>query len=541
MSFRWYFFNLIACFSIIFNPLLSQSIFQKNIIGKGGNDIPTSLIPLPNGNSFMIGNTNSWGFGLTDGFLIKLNTNGDTIFAKNIGDLGDDYFYSIIKTKNTPHFYICGQTNSFGANDIDGLLLKIDTLGNIIWSYRAKSIYINSIHSICELTNGNIAFCGNIQTETGGNDIWVGVIDTSCSVSWLATYGGNYFDYGYKIAPTTDGGVVICGQTQSFRASEPDAYLLKIASDGQLKWTFTIGLEDIGFFTCAIEMANGNILAVGSIKESIDKKSDILLVNLKTDGTLIYAKTLGAKNSETITSLQTTSDSGFILSGSAEGVVRENNNYGMLLKLNKNADFQWATAYGAGIYSQNIYSACELSDGTYLGVGQKPASKPEDNDIWLVKTSSQGITKCSQPDYFPSFNQKDFIIGTGGRMISDSTSIFIPITPQSIYFPIEYKTICANNLNMPTSLDSQKEIKIYPTYLNKTDKLIIDYSTNSNEQFLNENPTKLVEIIDINGKVIFYSTFHKNSQLNISNLSSGMYFCRVLIENRLYSQKIIVE
>jgi hypothetical protein len=49
----------------------------------------------------------------------------------------------------------------------------------------------------------------------GAADYWAVEIDTSGTILWEKTYGGNYADFPYQIDATVDGGILIGGNTNS--------------------------------------------------------------------------------------------------------------------------------------------------------------------------------------------------------------------------------------------------------------------------------------------------------------------------------------
>lgn len=78
----------------------------------------------------LTGWTRSFGSGGFDIWLLKTNSNGDTLWTKTYGGLSDDYGRSVQPTPDGGYI-IAGETNSFGAGRYDLYLVrtKPDTLG----------------------------------------------------------------------------------------------------------------------------------------------------------------------------------------------------------------------------------------------------------------------------------------------------------------------------------------------------------------------------------------------------------------------------
>ncbi|VAX20249.1 hypothetical protein MNBD_IGNAVI01-761 [hydrothermal vent metagenome] len=96
------------------------------------NDEGHSVIQTSSGN-FLIAGTSWIGYGNSDICLIKTNSVGDTIWTKRIG--GDKLeMGKAIKETSDGNFIIVGSTQSFGNSFEDVYLIKIDTNGDTLWT-----------------------------------------------------------------------------------------------------------------------------------------------------------------------------------------------------------------------------------------------------------------------------------------------------------------------------------------------------------------------------------------------------------------------
>ncbi len=99
----------------------------------GGADTDEArCIALTSDGGFIItGITMSYGNGGTDVFIIKTDKNGNMEWKQTFGGNDFEGGEAIIETEDG--YIIAGATISFGAGDFDGLLLKVDKNGNIVW------------------------------------------------------------------------------------------------------------------------------------------------------------------------------------------------------------------------------------------------------------------------------------------------------------------------------------------------------------------------------------------------------------------------
>ncbi|MFB6305968.1 MAG: LamG-like jellyroll fold domain-containing protein, partial [Flavobacteriales bacterium] len=79
-------------------------------------------------NNLLVGQTYSFGAGKRDMYLIKADSNGDTIWTKTYGGANYEYGRDAIELKNGG-FLVVGRTKSFGAGGNDIYLAKIDSNG----------------------------------------------------------------------------------------------------------------------------------------------------------------------------------------------------------------------------------------------------------------------------------------------------------------------------------------------------------------------------------------------------------------------------
>jgi len=98
-------------------------------IGGESWDWGYSLLQTSDGGYAIAGSTQSFGAGLSDAYLVKLDANGNLQWTKTIGGPKDDYGNSLIQTSDGG-YAIAGATDSFGAGEIDIYVVKLDKNGN---------------------------------------------------------------------------------------------------------------------------------------------------------------------------------------------------------------------------------------------------------------------------------------------------------------------------------------------------------------------------------------------------------------------------
>jgi len=253
----------------------------------GGNDYEdgSGVVELPDGGLAVIGTTKSYGAGSSDIYLIRLNSEGETLWEKTYGGPYLDHGSALALTPDNG-FLILGWTKSYGEGREDFYLIRTDSTGRIIWQRTYGGPYIDYAMALTVAPGNTSAFTGRTnseKTETqvpclysldtlghtvwqktytgfgdgGGNSIiatpngsyiltgWVTAEDArgqvflariagNGSLVWKKLFGGRGEDTGWSVIPTLDGGYLIAGRTTTFSNSNGDVYLLKTDSDGNL-------------------------------------------------------------------------------------------------------------------------------------------------------------------------------------------------------------------------------------------------------------------------------------------------------------------
>ncbi len=120
----------------MFLPLIlsGQNLIWQTYTGGAYNEVGYAGVQADDGDYVVLGSTFSFGAGDFDIYLLKLNTVGDTIWTATFGGDSTEYGYDIQKTADGGYILV-GSTRSIGNGKRDVYLLKTDSLGQVIWSH----------------------------------------------------------------------------------------------------------------------------------------------------------------------------------------------------------------------------------------------------------------------------------------------------------------------------------------------------------------------------------------------------------------------
>jgi Flp pilus assembly protein TadD len=223
----------------------------SNLFGGKRYDRLYSIMENAAGNLFIVGYTESIGEGDADGWMIKLNKDGDKEWDKTFGGKEDDRFYSIIQTDDKG-YAIIGYTKSKGAGEADMWVLKFDENGNLQWDktlqetdwgYGAQGD--DRGYSIIQTKSGHYVVAGYTCSEGEGKaDGRIMKLDREGRIILSKEHGGQENECISSIVESKDGHFIFTGYTQSKRVGKTNAWILNLDE----RTNFCLG-EDLLIFS----------------------------------------------------------------------------------------------------------------------------------------------------------------------------------------------------------------------------------------------------------------------------------------------------
>jgi uncharacterized delta-60 repeat protein len=116
--------------------------------------------------------------------------------------------------------------------------------------------------------------------------------------------------------------------------------------------------------------------------------SDIILIKTDANWNISWAKTYGGTNWDVARSVQQTSDGGYILAGETYSFGAGGYDF-FLINTDANGNIQWAKTYGGTNYDEAYYVQ-QTSDGGYIVAGLTYSFGAGLSDIILIKTDANG-------------------------------------------------------------------------------------------------------------------------------------------------------
>ena len=405
--------------------------------------------------SFLLSNeTQSFGKGGKDIWLIKIDSNGKIIWESTVGGKTDEYAGST-KLKSDKEIFISGHKlmknkisfrsllflKSNNKNNINAFIVKLNYKGKVVWqrdnfedekssvpfiTVLGKSILIAGQKSTIYNGNGDAwiallnkdgekvwedsfggrgADGGNdvLGTSDGGyisvgytnaygsgkNDVWIIKTDFNGEKQWSRVYGGKLDDYGWGVTESDDGGYVIAGETFSFGSGQSDIYLLKIDSNGNMKWNTTFGglAEDVAY--SVVNSNDGGIIVAAQTKSYGKGGSDGMIVKFDSKGIKQWNRLFGGKGLDYLKSITVDSLKGYILAGGSRS-FNDGDNQGWVLSVNNDGYLRWEKTYG-DVGEDGFNMITRTKDGGFVAVGSSASFFSKGmKDVIMIKLDSAG-------------------------------------------------------------------------------------------------------------------------------------------------------
>ncbi len=203
--------------------------------------------------------------GEDDIFIIRLDQNGNVLWNKTYGGKRTDFGSCLVRMSDNS-LLVTGWTSSndgtfkgmnYGADDV--FLLKLDQNGNVLWKKTFGGSDQDLGRSVIATADGGILIAGETESNNGdfegmnrgSADIFVIKVDSDGVVQWKKTFGGNHRERVTDITSTSDGGILITGETESndgdfngMKKGEYDIFVIKLDGNGVQLWTRVYGGTD---------------------------------------------------------------------------------------------------------------------------------------------------------------------------------------------------------------------------------------------------------------------------------------------------------
>ncbi|QMU28786.1 T9SS type A sorting domain-containing protein [Adhaeribacter radiodurans] len=324
------------------------------------------------------------------------------------------------------------------------LLVTFSTQGQgKLWQNNFGGSKEDNLNSMQRTSDGGYILAGSsnsllsgdkTEARRGDYDYWVVKLDANRNKVWDKTLGGEKADWLTSVHQTSDGGYILGGYSWSGKGGDKseakkgeldengnptsDYWVVKLKANGTKAWDRSFGGDNDDRLVSLQQTSDGGYILGGYSYsgKSGDKTEasrgmyDYWIVKLNANGTKAWDKTIGGVSSDVLTSMQQTSDGGYILggkSGSGTSGDKSENPRGKcnqgyclddywIVKLQADGRKVWDKTIG-GYGADRLNSLQQTQDGGYLlggtswsGIGGDKSEPSKNDDYWIVKLQADG-------------------------------------------------------------------------------------------------------------------------------------------------------
>lgn len=420
-------------FIVVF--LLSCSILQassfKITIGGSGNEYAVNTIETSDKGFLIVGYTTSGSAIGEDGLAVKTDKNGNVLWSKIFSNSGNERINGCAELDNS--YYLVGQTTSATIGGQDAWCLKLDTAGGIIWSKKFGTTGADGFHKLRAISSSSLILCGYSGGSNGEQLAYAYAvkINTSGNVLFEKKYGTGFSstqtNAARNLALTNFGDVIMSCYTYCFGAGLHDGMMVCIDTvSGNRLWTKSYGSTNNDVLNSITNSKDGNFICSGydRLNGAIDTKFWVMKIN--DQGNSIWQKSFyhNASNVNFIGAISTAEDNGFI------SVVNTNTPSGStvaeFLRMDSIGNPLWVRTINE-LNLENFSTVLTTSDSNYIATGYTNSLGAGGYDIFVVKLDRFGnIENCC-------VKSGSFLMQQGGMVVSLQNQDVLTNSSQTIY------------------------------------------------------------------------------------------------------------
>jgi len=360
----------------------------------GKYDVSFSVQQTSDGGYILTGPTQPSG-SKADVWLIKTDASGTEEWNSIFGGINHDHAWSVQQTTDGGYI-VGGDTESYGAGSYDFWLIKTDAGGTMEWNKSYDGVGNDDVcYSVVQTADGGYILTGWTEFDYHF-DIWLIKTDAGGTMEWNKVFGGTGWDLGASVQQTMDGGYIIAGVTTPVGAANYvyDGWVIKTDAMGNEQWNTSFGdIDYIDLFESVQQTTDGGYILGGYTKSYGAGDHDFWLVKIDASGTEQWNTTYGGQYVDRCRAVDQTTDGGYMLAGDTYSYGAGSYDF-WLIKTDDSGTEEWNATYGT-TGPETAWDGRQTTDGGYILTGWTQFDYHF--DIWLVK-----VKGVNQPPYSPS-------------------------------------------------------------------------------------------------------------------------------------------
>ncbi len=355
-------------------------------------------------------------FAEEDVWVVSLNSSGDTLWTKVFGGASSDRALQV-KALSSGGCVVVGYSYSddgdFVSNNetgSNGYIARLDNNGNVLWFKMYGGTNFDYLYDIIETSDGYLMACGEAYSDDldlqnyGADNNWLLKINpANGNIVFSKTLPGpdsaskDKFENLFRLNEISPGKIILTGYTTSdfLNFALDRISVFSVDLNGNLQWSTKIGATGAGDYGVGVVAGdNGNFYVLGKLNTKVGGaeqasdyyggNGDFWLVKMNGQGTILWEKNYGGSDADIPYDIKKDKDGNLYLVGltASNDYDASHSNFGKndmwILKVNSQGDTIYTKRFGgneedfaSGIalskngYSIYVAGATESTNGTF--------------------------------------------------------------------------------------------------------------------------------------------------------------------------------
>ena len=355
----------------------TDTTFSKVMAGTAGYDIIRS-----SSCSYVLSGSNG------RSILLKIDELGNEIWSRSYSDISGSHWGNSVNLTSDGGYIIGAAQNT---------VIKTDSTGLIQWYQKLSYSVAHYVEDVIQTSDGDYIVVGGVGGDPiGGHAVqgkaFILRMSEGGGVQWIKRYGilNTPMNSFWGVVEADDGGFALAGEKLEDRNFEfyDHFWVMKTDANGDEEWSIESGGNKWDEARDIVKLSDGSFIVAGKISLS-STNINMRVMRISSSGDILWQNNHGNNNYDTATSMTLTQNEDVVV---LVGYTRSSSGNPFKYRI-------WGVDVGSGqvlwnkIHGGNqddeSFGVVEAYDGGFNIVG-KSDSHGNTRVNWLVKTDSQG-------------------------------------------------------------------------------------------------------------------------------------------------------
>jgi outer membrane protein assembly factor BamB len=302
----------------------SGEVVWERTWGGDGYDQAWAVASTSNGGFLVLGETDSQGSGDRDFFLMRMDSDGETLWLKTYGTPFREWPFGMLALANGDAL-LFGRTQSQIEGPEDLYALRVTADGEVVWEYRVSRPASEIILDALETNGGDLVLCASSD-----EDPLLIKLTAEGGTVWEVRHELPGWQFGSGIAQATEGDFFVSGFRMVTDGSRhADVWLARFSPNGEMRWETSFGRPDEDDYSHTLRRSSDGNYLIGGLGNGMP------LFKVDGTGTVLWESRLSDEAVHVANAVIETEDGGIVVAAAKQ--IEPGRSYdALLLKLDRN-------------------------------------------------------------------------------------------------------------------------------------------------------------------------------------------------------------